>query len=60
LSSIIIIEVPIVLNKLSKLMPKQHILNIIIYMKHDNITTCMMLACGTNKNVFGDDALFIA
>ncbi len=42
----------IVLNKLSKLMPKQRILNVIIYMKHDNITTCMMLACGTNNNFF--------
>jgi hypothetical protein len=33
-------------------MRKQHILNVIIYMKHANITTCMMLACGTN-NFFG-------
>jgi hypothetical protein len=60
LFSIIIAEVPIVFNKLSKLMPKQCILNVIVYMKDDNITTHMMFACGTNKFFFGDDALFIA
>jgi hypothetical protein len=60
LFSIIIGEVPIVSNKLSKLMPKQHLLNIIIYMKHDEITRCMMPSCGISQKKICDDALFIA
>jgi hypothetical protein len=60
LFSIIIGEVPIVSNKLSKLIPKQHLFNIIIYMKHDVITRCMMPSCGICPKKICDDALFIA
>jgi hypothetical protein len=41
-------------------MPKQHLLNIIIYMKHDEITSCMMPSCGISQKQNCDDVVFIA
>ncbi len=57
---IIIGEVPVVLGKLSKLTPKQCLLNFILYMKHDNDTMYVTFMWNWSKFALCDDAIFIA
>jgi hypothetical protein len=56
---IIIGNVPIISSRPSKLMPK-HLLNYIIYMKHDNVTMYVTFMWNWSKFALYDDVIFIA
>jgi hypothetical protein len=44
-------EIHIVIRHPSKLTLEQKLFNFIIYMKHDNMITCMILLCGIRRKV---------